>query len=249
MNRQNIDSCKQIIFPFAVNTQMGTDDFMVSDCNKEAWQMVNNLPQWVENGLFIYGPQGCGKTHLAHIFADNVKKISVKPAAVAIVDASQVTAAKVKRLAAENQAIAVENIGPQNNNEALFHLFNLFNQDGKYMLWTAEYAPQHMHFALADLQSRLNMLPAVVIKEPDDMMIRMLTAKLLNDRQIIANQEILDYITTYAQRSFSYIRELIEEADAISLRMKMPINHVVIKKAMENIDERIDREPDLFGEW
>ena len=78
------------------------------------------------------------------------------------------------------------------------------------MLWTAETAPSRMFFPLKDLQSRLNMLPSVEIKEPDDLMLQTLVVKLFNDRQILISPDVLTYIVNNAPRSFEYIEKLVE---------------------------------------
>ena len=243
----DLQTQQQLPLEFTHRNDMGRDDFMVSECNEAAFRLIDSWPQWFGSGLFIYGPKGCGKSHLAHLFADKVKTASTKPVAVKIIDAAAVNMRNVKRLATENAAIVIENVAPSNNNEALFHLFNLFNVSGKYMLWTAQTAPNKMNFGLKDLQTRLNMLPRTAIYEPDDSMLQMLIVKLFNDRQITISAEILKYMLTNAQRSFAYIESLVEEIDKISLARQSAVNYAVVKKAMELLLE--DKcEPDLFDE-
>ena len=88
--------------------------------------MVDAWPQWLTPGLVIYGPKGCGKSHLAHIFTAKVTQSSAKPSKVSIISAAHLTINRVKRLAQENQSIVVEDIDTKVDNEALFHLFNIF---------------------------------------------------------------------------------------------------------------------------
>lgn len=245
----NQDIFRQLPLEFERRNDMGRDDFMVSKCNEEAFKLIDSWPQWFGAGLFIYGPKGCGKSHLAHLFVDKVQAQSSKPSAVKIIDASAVNMRNVKRLAEENVAIVIENVKPRNNDEALFHLFNLFNVSGKYMLWTAEMPPNKMIFALKDLQTRLNMLPRAAIGEPDDLMLQMLIIKLFNDRQIIITPEILNYIVNNAPRSFAYIEALVDEIDKISLAYKSAVNYIIVRLAMENIALKDNREPDLFDDF
>lgn len=240
---------KQLPLEFSPHNSMGREDFMVSDCNRQAFNMIDAWPNWISGGLFVYGPQGCGKSHLAHLFADKVGQYSQGKQSVAIVSAEQINMRNVKRIAEENSVIVVEDVFPRHNDEALFHLFNMFNEQGKYMLWTAESAANHLHFALPDLQTRLNMLPSVVIDEPDDMMLQMLIAKLFNDRQIIIGQDILNYILNNARRSFAYIIDLVKEIDEISLAYQSAVNYNIVKRAMENLADKEPKEPDLFGEY
>lgn len=249
MTERGSEILKQLPLDFEVRSYMGRNDFMISRCNRKAFEMLDSWPDWLSNGLFIYGPKGCGKSHLAHLFTDKLKQCSNGKQQAVIVPASQVNTRNVKRLAQENVGIVVENVYPQHNDESLFHLFNMFNEEGKYMLWTAEKPVNLMRFSLPDLQTRLNMLPSVEIGEPDDAMLQMLVAKQFNDRQIIIGQDILNYIINNSQRSFAYIRDLVKEIDEVSLAHQCAVNYNVVKIAMENLAQKDKREPDLFDEY
>ena len=242
------DNLQQLPLQFATRNYMGRDDFMVSECNRDAYYLVDAWPNWLGNGVFIYGPPGCGKSHLAHLFIDKVRATAEKPIKARIITASSVHMRSVKRLAEENTALVIENVEPKNNNEALFHLFNLFNVPGRYMLWTAETAPNLMKFPLRDLATRLKMLPCVKISEPDDIMLQMLIVKLFDDRQIKISPEILSYIITNASRSFAYIEALVAEIDKISLAYQAAVNYKIVKQAMDWLATQNTREPDLFDD-
>lgn len=238
----------QLPLEFVAQNLMRREDFMVSECNSEAYRMIVSWPNWLTSGMIIYGPKGCGKTHLAHIFADIVMANGEKPVRVGLVPAEGVSMKNIKRLTDENASIVIENLSSKADEEALFHLCNIYSTTGRYVLWTAENPPSRMHFKLKDLQSRLNMLPCIEIKEPDDMMLRTLIVKLFNDKQLVIGEDILNYIMNNARRSFSYIRSLVEEADYISLVRKAPIGYGVIKEAMKILADKGACEPDLFAD-
>lgn len=249
MMKDNHNQLNQLPLEFSVHNYMGREDFMVSKCNEKAFLMLDAWPNWVANGLYIYGPKGCGKSHLAHLFADKIKTYTQGKQYVKIIQAQDINIRNVKRIASENMFIAVENVCPHHNDEALFHLFNIFNEEGRYMLWTSEKPANQWHFSLPDLQTRLNMLPSVAIEEPDDVMLQMLIVKLFNDRQIIIGSDILSYIINNTRRSFAYIRSLVKEIDEISLAYQSAVNYNIVKMAIEHISEKDSREPDLFEEF
>ena len=245
------EELKQLPFAFEVPQQMGRDDFMVANCNSEAFQMVESWPNWLTKGVVIYGPEGCGKSHLARMFADKILSSDTpKKGSVGIINATQVKMRNVKRIAAENKNLVIENLTVKADNEALFHLFNIYqNEPERYMLWTARIAPHRMRFGLKDLQSRLNMLPSIAIKEPDDMMLQTLIVKLFNDRQLLISPEILEYILLNTRRSFAYVERLVEEIDAVSLAYQTAVDYFTVKKALEILEEQEDKQPDLFDGW
>ena len=45
------------------------EDFIVADGNREALAWLDRWPDWPAPALALGGPPGCGKTHLAHIWA------------------------------------------------------------------------------------------------------------------------------------------------------------------------------------
>lgn len=237
---------RQTAFSFGTEPEMSRNDFMVSNCNREAFFVIESWPNWVANGAVLYGPKGCGKTHLAHLFSEKINQMSLKPFKIPFYECKQVNMKNVGRICSSSDIIIMENLNNQVNQEALFHLFNHFNEEGKYMLWTAEIPPARMSFSLKDFGSRINMLPAIEIKEPDDMMLRALVVKLFNDRQMTINPDILEYIINNTERSFAYVESLVREIDEISLAYKTAVNYKVVKEALENLSNADEREPDLF---
>jgi len=240
---------KQLPLDFEVRNYMGRDDFMVSACNREAFELLDSWPHWLSFGAVIYGPKGSGKSHLARIFADKARNLHDKPKNITIIEAKSINMHNVKRLFEKNEILIVENLTADSNNEALFHLFNLFNTPEHWILFTAEKAPAQMKFALRDLQSRLNMLPCAAIAEPDDLMLQMLIVKLFDDRQLKISPGILQYIINNAPRSFDYVEQLIVEIDEISLAYQTSVTYSVVRKAMSVLAERNQREPDLFDDF
>ena len=51
------------------------------------------------------------------------------------------------------------------------------------------------------------------------------------------------------ERSFAYVRDLVEEIDALSLAYQSAVNHQTVNRAMDILRQKNDKEPDLFDEW
>ena len=212
---------------------------MANRCNEKALRAVELWPEWPFFALVVYGPQGSGKSHLAHVFAEHAASCTERPFPVLIINAQEINNKNVARIHRENPCLVVENLTPRANNEALF---NLYQNEGGYILFTAEDAPARMRFKLPDLQSRLNMVPTIAIEEPDDEMLTMLVVKMFNDRQIMISPEVLNYIIRNMQRSFSYARRLVEEVDMISLARKRAVTVPLVKEAMQTLDTHVQQE-------
>ncbi len=237
-----VEQSRQIPFHFEVKPCMNREDFLAARCNIEALKVIEAWPKWTFFALFLYGPQGCGKTHLAHIFAENVIKYCAKPFRVLFIKAQDIKLKNVDRIFKESPCLVVEDVLPKVDNEALFHLFNIYHNNGGSVLFTGENPPARLHFKLPDLQSRLNMIPTVAIKEPDDEMLAALVLKLLTDRQIVVSQEVLNYIVQNIERSFAFARRLVEEIDAVSLARQRAVTVPIVKEALNIINTNIQQE-------
>ena len=133
---------------------------------------------------------------------------------------------------------------PEINCEALFHLYNQYRNEGGNILFTASTAPARMNFKLPDLQSRLNIVTSIEIKEPDDDLLSSLLIKLFMDRQVMVNPEIINYMVANMQRSFAYARKLVMEIDNISLAKKRAVSVSIVKEAIASL--AADTQGELF---
>ena len=58
----------QLVFKFPFKTSYFQKDFYVSSNNFEAYKLIESYPDWPDKWINIYGPNGCGKTHLCNIY-------------------------------------------------------------------------------------------------------------------------------------------------------------------------------------
>lgn len=215
---------------------------MISSCNQNAYKVVEMWPEWPSFAMLIFGPHGCGKTHLAHIFAENVCLHSTKTYSVQTIQASNIKTKSVARIHRENKCLIVEDVSSKVDEEALFHLYNLYQNEGGYILFTADEPFSRIPFKLPDLASRLNAVPSIPILSPDDRMLEALVIKLFSDRQVGISAEVLNYIVQNTERSFSYVEKLVEEADRLSLCYKRAVSIPIIKQAIYTLSHNTQQE-------
>ncbi len=221
---------------------MGKEDFIVSPCNEAAFSAVCKWPQWPFFALCIYGPANCGKTHLSHIFSDQVSVATRYPYPIPRVEASAVDLSMPPLLFEKHRCLIVENLSSRINEEAMFHLYNLYANEGGNILFTARTAPARLNIGLPDLRSRLNIVPSVEISEPDDELLSALIIKLFMDRQITVSLDIVNYILINMQRSFAYAEKLVNEIDNISLAYKRAVSVAIVKEAIAELNKKPQRE-------
>ncbi len=235
---------KQTTFNFSHKPYMEKDDFIVSDCNIQAYNIINMWPEWLHFATCIYGPKGSGKTHLAYMFAQKVMQISQPVFQVQTIQAHNINLYTPEKLFAQSPCLIIENLCEDLDNEAMFHIYNYFRDNKGYILFLANTSPSYMNFKLPDLSSRIKEIPAIEIMQPSDEMINMLLLKLFADRQLKVSAEVLKYALSYMTRSFDYAQKLVIEADRISLIKKSPISISVIKEAIEYLNDK--KQADLF---
>ncbi len=229
---QSKSDISQLPLNFPTRPSFGRDDFLVANCNSEAVNLIDQWPDWPYFALCLYGAAGCGKTHLAHLFADRASRQNRVPSPIPFVYAAQLNLETVREHFLPTRCLIIEDLEGLQNQEALFHIYNMYRDEGGTLLLTAREAPARLKFALPDLQSRLNTIPTIEILTPDDELLSALIVKLFADRQIMPAPEVVSYMLGNMQRSFDYARRLVAEIDSISLARKRAVTIPLVKEAL-----------------
>lgn len=210
---------EQLAFSLPYRTSYGREAFWVAPCNQEAIAWIDKYPDWPQHVLWIIGPQGSGKTHLASLFSDTV------------IEAKNLTGYFRPPF---QKKMVVENVQDLPDEEALLHLFNFVREMGGDLLLTSRYLPE---FHLPDLVSRLNMIPKAEITLPDETLMRQVAKKAFEDRHILVEDAVLDYLAQHLTRSFALLQQVVERADQLSLESGRKITIPILKTAMSQVQE------------
>ena len=213
----------QLLLNFNHKQNFNYDDFYVSKSNFFAFQLIEKWPKWEKNILNIYGERFSGKTHLIKIFK---KKYQAH-----IVDENQLSDDSIKELKL-HENIILENFNNLINERLLYSLFNLVDQDNKYLIITSTKPIVDYTFELNDLNSRAKNFILSKIDKPEDDLLYALILKNLSDRQISIDKKLIDYIIKRIDRSYGKISEFIYKIDEISLKRKKSIDFKIIKEAL-----------------
>ncbi len=198
-------------------------DFLAAASNAEALEWVRRWPAWPAFALALAGPAGCGKTHLAHMFRDRSGGV--------LLAAASLTEDNVPLLA-EHMAVVVEDADRGVDEVALFHLYNLLRETGRFLLLTGRQAPARWRRALPDLRSRLAAMPVAAIHAPDDGLLEALLLKLFVDRQLRVGPDVLSFILPRMERSFAGARALVEAIDVAALARQRPVTVPLVRAVL-----------------
>jgi len=218
---------EQLLLELPIKEALAEEDFLPSKSNEEAVSWIGNWPNWNDGHcLILYGPTGCGKTHLCHVWQ---KMTSAQVIKLDQLQSFDFTSNENFLIIIEDVLEGLEN---QQSQENLLHLYNWVMEQGGYLLLTSNEHPKKWGIDLADLSSRLLAANAVKIKEPDDELLKAVIVKQFADRQVKISEKVLMYIMKNTERSFSAIRDLVAEVDEISLTEKKKITSAIVKRAL-----------------
>ncbi len=215
---------QQLCFKFPIKPLYLTEDFFVSDSNKEAFSYLNRWPNWEQELypkiLLLYGEQGSGKTHLSYIW----QKIS---------QAKMISEQDCYNLNAliNEKALILEDID-NTDEELLLHLINFSNENHQYLLLTSDLPPANLTLSLPDLRSRILSIYSIAIQKPDEELLKAVLLKHLTDRHLKITPEGLNYIAARIERSFNKLLQFIEELDEMTKIHKRPITIPLIRKVL-----------------
>ena len=215
----------QQIFNFENNKSLNANDFFVSRSNYYAYELINSWPKWEKKIVNICGEKYSGKSHLSNIFIQKFKG--------RIIYANTVNNETLNSLKTYEN-IVLENFSKSVNENLIYSLFNLMDQDNKYLVINSQIPINEIDFKLNDLKSRLKNCLVAKIQNPDDEMIYALIVKNFADRQISLDKKLIDFIIKRIDRSYGKIFEFIYKIDEISLKKKKSINLNIIKQTLKD---------------
>ena len=203
---------KQLYFEMPNKTSLGVEDYIVTDSNNFAFDLIVKMVKGEINFGLISGPPYSGKTHLCKILvknANNYKSFCIDRDYQNILDRFEVS-----------DILILENIDKVKHDKAeqdLFHIINLVKENNKKLLMTSRKSISEIDLSLEDLKSRLNSILEAKIKEPDDQLMELILIKIFNDKQLKINPNVIDFLMSRLVRSYKSINLFIEKIDKFSL--------------------------------
>ena len=213
----------QLLLNFKHKQNFNYNDFYVSKSNFFAFQLIDNWPKWEKNILNIYGEKFSGKTHLSNIFLSKNKGIKVEESNI-----NNEIFKKIKLY--EN--IIIDNYSNTTDENLMYSIFNLVDQDNKYLIINSRKPINEIIFKLDDLRSRSKNCLFAKIDQPDDDLMFAIILKSFSDRQIQVDKKLIDFIIKRIDRSYGKIADFIYKVDELSLKKKKPIDFKIIKEIL-----------------
>jgi len=216
----------QLVFKFPFKKKYYEQDYYVSSNNFSVYRLIESWPNWSGKWVNIFGPKGCGKTHLSNILK---KKIN----STLILEPKDINNEKI--LTFEKLDCLIIDNYENNIEEKLFYsILNQSKQLDNYVVINSILPIKDNIFELDDLESRAKSFLNLGIELPTDDLLRVIISKSFSDKQIDITPKVSEYIIKNIERSYEKVFKFIKEIDDLSLSSGKSININLIKKVLTN---------------
>ena len=227
---------RQLVLDLPVAQADGIEDFLRDQSNASAFDAVLAWPEWPASALIVDGPAGCGKSHLARIWAGRV-------------GAAWLPADRLHEferpldVLGERTCCAVDDADRVRDEVLLLQLYNITKERGGHLMLTASSPLAAWLPRLPDLSSRLKTAWTAPITAPRDELLAAVMVKQFHDRQLQVSAEIIQYLLRTIERSFDGARRAVHAIDRASLHAKRPITLPLARRALELVRDQDQPHP------
>jgi chromosomal replication initiation ATPase DnaA len=219
---------RQLTFELPGTESLARADFLVAPSNALALDMLDRWASWPQGRLILVGPEGSGKSHLAHVWATETGAELQPGSGLADRDIDRLARGPVVVEDADRLA------GSAPDEAALFHLLNHMGP-GCPLLLTSRTPPRDWGVALPDLFSRLQAAPVALLEAPDDALLSAVLVKLFADRQVTVAGNLIPYLVSRMPRQISAARQLVAALDARALAETRPITRQLAGEVLDRV--------------
>ena len=224
----------QLALPLTLKTLKNRENFIISECNQSAVKLIDNIDFWKNSkiinsipAILIYGPPGCGKTHISSIFQQQNDCITLS---------SIIT--KDIRLAEKGNNFIIDNFSPGKSfsPEIVMHFLNEVTYNSGSVLFLSRLSAFDMQWELDDLNSRLRSIMSCEIKLPDEILLYSFLVKYADDKKLFLTDKQCIYIIERVERSFETIIKIIDNLDRVSLEIKRKLTFDNLHDVIESVN-------------
>jgi chromosomal replication initiation ATPase DnaA len=219
---------RQLLLPFQHQLAYDARDFIPAASNEQALAWLET--EWPDQRLALWGPGGCGKSHLLHTWAGRTGAALL----------SGQTLRDLNRLP-ESGGVALDDADTIMTEPLLLHLLNTARDRGLRLLLSGQTAPARWPISLADLSSRLRAITAVEIRQPNEALLAALLMRLLADRQLVMPQAVQDWLLRHLPRSPEALREAVARLDRASLACGSGITRSLAAEVLAEEDLNLEK--------
>jgi len=179
-----------------------------------------------ERGFYLWGEEGCGKSHLLQAAIERAisgGQSAIYCKGVVPVSAQVVAIDDVENLDAEKQI-------------ELFALYNQLRESGGMLLVSGKVAPAHLNLR-DDLRTRLGWGLVYQVQALNDLEKSQALQQHAQARGFELPIEVINYLLRHGRRDLPYLLSVLDELDAHCLRLKKRAASVPLLKEVMRIEQ------------
>lgn len=210
-------AARQLALDLPARPALDRAAFFAAPSNALALAAIDTWPAWPDGRLAVVGPEGAGKTHLAHVWAARAGALFLAPDELAGTDPAALPEDAALVVEDADRIGALPEAERDRAEEVLFHLCNRLRAGGGSLMVSGRTAPAHWEIGLADLASRLGTAAVARLDPPDDTLLAVVLVKLFADRQIEVGPDLIDFLLPRMDRSFAGAEAMVVRLDRAAL--------------------------------
>ncbi|GBQ07326.1 P-loop NTPase family protein [Acidiphilium acidophilum] len=198
---------RQLALPFDEPEPFSAEDFIAAPSNAAARAALAAPETWVNARLIVWGAAGCGKSHLASVWA-------------AEHGAATIVAARLREAwQPPSAAMVIEDIDVMASPVALFATLESAAGRRSPVLMTSRQPPGRLTIPLPDLASRLRASLAIPIEVAESALLDGLLLRLAANRQLVLPTSLHQFLLHRLPRRPGVLREAIARLDRYALAL------------------------------
>tara|TARA_Y100000748_G_scaffold44495_1_gene33152 strand:- start:14609 stop:15316 length:708 start_codon:yes stop_codon:yes gene_type:complete len=226
-------SSTQIPFKFDNFKKRDFDSFFQGE-NKDLLYFLNTMIKTKSNNsIYIWGPQGTGKTHLLQAACKQANEMDwhvtyipleqYRDFSIDILDGL----GKLDLVCIDDLEFIIDNIEWQ---QRVTLLFNEIRDNKNSIIISSKISPNNIKIDLDDLKSRLVWGHVFKIKAADDELKIKILKKEANERSFNLNDDVVEFLIRRSNRDLTSLIEILDEIDRSSLAAKRKITVPFVKE-------------------
>jgi chromosomal replication initiation ATPase DnaA len=217
----------QLSFLFENKTFYSIYDIVIGYFNKPLIDLLFKQSNWLSNVVFIYGQSSLGKTFISKIFIEHNNGI--------IIDINRLDIIELDNLTTQYSSFLIDNLSvlDSQSQTKLFHLYNLVVAKKKKLLLNSTYSINDLNLQLQDLKSRLLASNIFYLKDPDEETLKAIFFKMLSDKQLLLNKDVITYIFHRIPRNIKSIIDIAIKIEDFTMNEKKTITIKNIHKILD----------------
>ncbi len=204
----------QLNFLFPTNINIYDEkNFIVHDGNKDAFNFIKSSNNLNNNNIFLLsGLEKSGKTYLCHIWQKMVNAVFVDSKIFKLNYGEFII--EVEKIILPNGKYILEDLYQIDENKFL-HFLNIIYEKHCMLLMTSKKNISEFNFVINDLKSRFNNVVNIRLYELNENSKQKIILKLLSDRQMNIDSEVLDFVSKKISGNYNAILKFVDSLEKL----------------------------------